>query len=80
MKIIRDLLTGPSNKYYDLGRCGLALSLIAACAYQGYAIYCGQEFGPLEFGGGIAAILGAGGAGIALKDTARPKGMMGGGQ
>lgn len=78
MGIVRDLLTGPSNRHYDLGRCGLALSLLAALAYQAYAIWQGHPFGPLEFGGGIAAILGAGGFGISMKDTARPKGMLDG--
>jgi hypothetical protein len=76
VKFVRDLFTGPSNLYYDLGRVGLAFSLLSAVAYQGWALFQGQAFDALVFGTGCAAILGAGGFGIAQKDKARPKGLV----
>lgn len=77
-RLFRDLLTGPNNRHYDLGRVGLALSLLSALGYQGWALFQGQPFDAMVFGGGCAAILGAGGFGIAQKDKARPQSLVSG--
>lgn len=53
----------------ELGRMLWAIVTLALVAYQGVAIWLNhQPFSPVEFGGGAAAILAAGGFGIAAKD------------
>jgi len=63
-------LKGPNNTHVELGRLLWAVGTIALIAYQGVAIWFNkQPFSPVEFGAGEAAILAAGGFGIAAKDT-----------
>lgn len=53
----------------ELGRVLWALATLALIAYQGVAIWMNkQPFSPIEFGTGAAAILAAGGFGVAAKD------------
>lgn len=53
----------------ELGRVLWALATLALIAYQGLAIFVTkQNFSPIEFGTGAAAILAAGGFGVAAKD------------
>lgn len=75
-KLWRDLFTGPNNRHYDLGRFGLGISLLGAVAFQGWALFQGQPFDAMVFGTGCAAILGAGGFGIAQKDRSRPQSLV----
>lgn len=63
-----NILRGISGEF-ELGRVLWALSTVALIAYQGVAIALNhQSFSPVEFGAGVAAILAAGGFGVAAKD------------
>lgn len=54
---------------FELGRVLWAFSALSMVVYQGVAIgFNHQNFSPVEFGAGCAAILAAGGFGIAAKD------------
>lgn len=70
-RILRDLFSGVDNHAFELGRALWALSILSILGYQGYALLLGQEFHPLEFGGGLATVLAAGGFGVAAKDKAK---------
>jgi hypothetical protein len=53
----------------ELGRILWAVATLALIGYQGFAIWWNhQPFSPTEFGMGAAAILAAGGFGVAAKD------------
>lgn len=68
MNGLYELLRGAAGKP-ELGRVLWAIATLALIAYQGVAIWLNhQAFSPVEFGGGAAAILAAGGFGIAAKD------------
>ena len=68
-RFFRELLTSSDNHTFELGRALWALGTLALIAYQGVAIWHkGQVFNPVEFGAGVAAILAAGGFGVAAKD------------
>ncbi len=68
-RFFRELLTSSDNRTFELGRALWALGTLALIVYQGVAIAIkGQTFSPVEFGAGIAAILAAGGFGVAAKD------------
>ena len=68
-RFFRELLTSSDNHTFELGRALWALGTLALIAYQGVAITIkGQAFSPVEFGAGVAAILAAGGFGVAAKD------------
>lgn len=65
-----NFLRGPGNTHIELGRLLWAIGTLAMIGYQGVAIWLNkQPFSPIEFGTGEAAILAAGGFGIAAKDT-----------
>lgn len=55
----------------EMGRILWFLGAIGAISFQGYALYAGQNFDPLQFAGGYATLLAAGGFGIAQKDKVR---------
>lgn len=68
MIALSHLLRGVTGEY-ELGRALWAAATLALILYQGAAIWVlGQQFSPVEFGTGAAAILAAGGFGIAAKD------------
>ena len=68
-RFFRELLTSADNHTFELGRVLWALGTLALIAYQGIAIWLkGQTFSPVEFGAGVAAVLAAGGFGVAVKD------------
>lgn len=71
--VFRGWFTGTNNESYELARALWAICVLAMICYQGYAIFKGQTFHPESFGIGMAGILAAGGAGVALKDRAHPK-------
>lgn len=63
------LKSGLSGQF-ELGRILWAVATLALIVYQGIAIWLNKEpFNPIEFGAGAAAILAAGGFGIAAKDV-----------
>ena len=66
---LANMLKGVGNAHFELGRVLWAIATLALIAYQGAAIWLNQQsFSPVEFGTGAAAILAAGGFGIAAKD------------
>lgn len=70
-RLLRDWFTNVSNQHFELGRALWALGTFALIAYQGLALFLkDQTFSPIEFGTGLAAILAAGGFGVAAKDKA----------
>ena len=73
MKFFKDLLTGADNATFDLIRVGTAIGLVVYFGATFYAIATGTKFDWLNFGGGLGAILGLGGAGIGVKAHAEPK-------
>lgn len=71
-KVLRDWFTGPDNEHYEMGRFLWFASVLAAIAYPGAAMYFNkQAFDVQAFCLGLAAILAAGGFGVAQKDIAR---------
>lgn len=67
--MIRHMLFGIGNDHPELGRVLWAIGVIAMIAYQGIDIWLNKNaFNAVEFGAGLAAILAAGGFGIAAKD------------
>ncbi len=69
MKALINMFKGVDNNSLEMGRVLWLLGALATIAYQGYAIFKGQNFDPLQFAGGFAALLAAGGFGIKQKDT-----------
>lgn len=67
-----NFLRGIGNQHIELGRLIWFCSGVAAIFYAGWAVIVNREpFLPhcLEFGGGMAAILAAGGFGVSQKDN-----------
>lgn len=69
-KILHDWFTGPCNDNFEAGRFLWFISVVAAIAYSGWHLYLNATFSIIEFGGGIAALLAAGGWGVGAKDKA----------
>jgi hypothetical protein len=67
MKFFRDLFTGKDNTTYDIGRFLWFQGCQAFILFSGYALWKGGMFDPITWGGGLAALLGAGGAALGLK-------------
>jgi hypothetical protein len=67
MKFFRDLFTGKDNATYDIGRFLWFQGCQAFILFSGYALWKGGTFDPITWGGGLAALLGAGGAALGLK-------------
>lgn len=72
-KFFRDIFTGVDGKTYDMGRVLWAESVIAYTLMTAYAVWKGQVIDPLAWGGGLAAIMGAGGAALGLKASTEPR-------
>jgi len=74
--LLRNALKGPGNTSYDAGRIlwviGTLAFIFGALTFQWRAADAGQSFDMIAFGtgfgGGLAAILTAGGFGINIKD------------
>ena len=73
LSVLRDLLKGPGNRAWDLGRFMSAAGLLSLIGAQFHALIIGQVLDVFQFGGGIAAVLGGAGALIALKDKSAPQ-------
>lgn len=69
--LLKDLLGTVDNRAFELGRVLWAIGVLALIGYQGFAIWKGQPFSPIEFGTGFGALLVTGGFGVAAKDKAR---------
>lgn len=74
--IVRDLLKGPNNLYWDLGRIMAVVSVAATlvAAYHNYSLGLPIELGPTGLAGGLAAIITASAALILVKDRASNNG------
>lgn len=73
MKFLRDLLAGPGNEHWDLGRILAffsSLTMIAGAVWN-VALGLPLELGPTGLGGGFAAVLGGCAALIYAKDRAQ---------
>jgi len=68
MSALPNMLKGISGEP-ELARILWAIGVLALIVYQGLAIWLNkQNFSAIEFGGGFASILVAGGFGVAAKD------------
>lgn len=68
--MLADLLAGPGNRFWDLGRILSALSILGVLGAAGWNVWSGQPIDLMSLGGGLAAVLTAAAALIALKDRA----------
>lgn len=71
-KILRDCFTGRNSRTYDLGRILWFQSVQAFFLISIYALYKGGTVDMATWGGGLAALLAGGGAGIAFKSATEP--------
>ena len=73
MKLLKDLFYGVGNRHLDLARVSAFLALCASLAAIAWNIYLGQpiDLGVTGLPAGLALLLPAIGALIALKDRAR---------
>lgn len=69
-KLLHDWFTGPCNDNFEAGRFLWFASVVAAIGYAGAHLFINGVFSIIEFGGGIAALLAAGGWGVGVKDKA----------
>jgi hypothetical protein len=73
-RVLHNWFTGPGNDHYELGRFLWFLAVLAAIIYPGLAMWWkNQPFDVQAFCFGLAAILAAGGFGVAQKDVAKGK-------
>lgn len=73
MKFLVDLLKGPDNLHWDLGRILALLGSLAMIAAEGWNVALGLpiELGPAGLGGGLGAVLAGAAALIYAKDRAK---------
>lgn len=71
-KFFRDIFTGKDNRTYEMGRVLWFQSVQAFVLISVYSIYKGNEFDPITWGAGIAALIAGGGAAIKLKADTEP--------
>jgi hypothetical protein len=70
MTALSQILKSQLSGEFELGRILWAIATLALIVYQGIDVFWNkQPFNPVEFGAGAAAILAAGGFGIAAKDV-----------
>ncbi|MDT8328451.1 MAG: hypothetical protein RQ750_13890 [Roseovarius sp.] len=72
-KLLKDWFTAPGNNNYEAGRALWFVSVVAAIGFTGAHLYQNGAFDILEFGGGMAALIAAGGWGVGAKDMAGAK-------
>lgn len=74
-RVIKDWFTGIDGQSYDVGKALWVLASVMFCVLAGWAIVVNkQDFDPLGYGGGLAAVLAAGGAAIGMKAKTEPEG------
>lgn len=69
-KLLKDWFTAPGNENYEAGRFLWFVSVLAAIGYSGAHLAINGEYDILSFGGGMAALIAAGGWGVGAKDKA----------
>lgn len=68
MNFILNLFTEADGKTWDLGRFQWFVGTVVFFGLSGWAyIFHGQAFDPVAWGGGLAAVLGSGGAMLWMK-------------
>lgn len=72
MKFFRDILTGVDGVTYDNIRVFMLIGILTIIGAAITGMVQGKAFDYLAFGGGFAAVLAAGGAGIGLKSKTEP--------
>lgn len=73
-RIIKDWFTGSDGTSYDVGRMLWVASCIVFCVLACWTVIVNQQpFDPLGYGGGLAAVLAAGGAALGMKAKTEPK-------
>lgn len=72
MKIVKDLLKGPSNLYWDLGRVAVLTGVLMVMASTGWNVWLGLpiDLGVTGLPGGLGAFFGGCAALIYAKDKA----------
>ena len=73
LQFLKHLFTGKDNQTFDLGRVLWALGVIALIAFTGWHVWEKCEFDAMSYGTGLGALLGGGGAGIAIKKGTEPE-------
>lgn len=71
-KFIHDLFTGKDNDTFDIGRVLWFQCVNAYIVISLILVWRGTEVDLIALGGGLAALLGAGGAALGLKSNAEP--------
>jgi hypothetical protein len=66
-------LTGADNKSHDVAKWIALGSAFSAIIYEGYVVFTTGTFNIIDFGVGMAALIGGMGAAIKLKESAEPK-------
>jgi hypothetical protein len=72
-RFFKHLLSGRDNRTVDIGRVILFEAVQSYILLTGYFIFKGGSFDFIAYGTGLAALLAAGGAGIALKAGTEPE-------
>ena len=73
-KIIKDWFTGIDGESYDVGKALWVVSAAMFCFLAAWAIVVNkQAFDAMSYGGGLAAVLAAGGAAIGMKAKTEPE-------
>lgn len=78
MGFLRDCFTGADQKTYDIGRVLWFESVNAYILISGYMVWKGTDLDMFAWGGGLAALMGAGGAALGLKANTEPRERRGG--
>ena len=71
--VLHNALTGPDNVTHDVSRILLFLTVIAAIGFEGYVVVITHTFDIVDFGSGMAALLGFGAGGVAIKHFTEPQ-------
>jgi hypothetical protein len=74
INFFRQMFTGKDNRTIDIGRILWFESIQAFIGLTIYHIYNHGVFDPVTWGGGLAALLAAGGAALGLKGGVEPEG------
>ena len=72
-KFVKDCLYGPTNTHFELARVLTTVFAICFIGLQGYFIFKGGDFTPMDFAMASGVFIAGAGAGIGIKDLVRPK-------
>ena len=72
-RVIKDLLTGPDGETHDPARWLWIVGVVCFLGFSGSQIYKSGAFDMVNFGLAYGSLLGAGAAGVKVKETTEPK-------